>query len=221
MSDELSREAAARQLKLTEEKRHHEEALRCLAELSDDAIRLQREIDARRGKLSASRLSLDALGRQRDAEYKRLRDQDRDIQRQQFLDTHYISKADIQGITRALKSALASFSIETAADVNYTAVAKVPGFGKVRTKRMIDWRNKINSGFRYKPTADLPAAQKRAIDNKFNAGRLRVARDFHTAKGELERRISELTARIAPAKQRADQAALTFAVARASRQAIS
>ena len=174
-----AREIDVRDMRLEAAQQAADAARSKLAGLEGEAKALQTAIGVRRRRLSLSRVALTRLTQQRDGEYKRLRDQDRAVQLHRFLDMHYINKADIKGITRALKSALASFGIETAADINPMAVSKVPGFGKVRTQHMRDWRNHVAKRFRYKPGLDIDPAQSKAIESKYLGGRLRVARGLH------------------------------------------
>jgi multidrug resistance efflux pump len=84
---------------------------------------------------------------------------------------------------------------------------------------MLDWRNHVARKFRYRPGAEIDPAQRRAIENKYAAGHLRVARDFTTAQTELERRINELAGRIAIVKRAADDAVAALVQARTDRRA--
>ena len=217
---ELAAERATRDGRLAAAKSKADDAISVISRLEGESVAVQKAISERRSRLALSRANLDRLARTRDAEYTTLRDQDRAAQLHRFLDNQYIDKANIRGITRSLKSALASFSIETAADINRAAVSNVPGFGDVRTKKMMDWRNEVTKRFRYTPSNQIDPAQKRAIEDKYQSGRARIARDFTVAQGELTRRISDLSARIGPVKQAADQSIRLLAQARADRKVL-
>ena len=71
------------------------------------------------GKLSAK------LSQKLDA----LRRNQKDIQRRKFLDRFQIEDASIDGIGKGRKQTLASYGIETAADLLSQQVESVPGFG--------------------------------------------------------------------------------------------
>lgn len=75
-------------------------------------------------------------------------------QREAFLDRFLIRRAKISGIGPAKITALASFGIETAADVEYLAVMAVPGFGEALTKRLLTWRQQQEAKFRYNAAPD-------------------------------------------------------------------
>ncbi|WP_338828331.1 topoisomerase DNA-binding C4 zinc finger domain-containing protein [Bradyrhizobium sp. 27S5] len=80
-------------------------------------------------------------------------------QRDAFLDRFTIRSAKINGVGPAKTATLASFGIETAADVNETAVRAVPGFGEAMTARMISWRRGHEAQFRYNTAPSSADAQ--------------------------------------------------------------
>ena len=100
-------------------------------------------------------------------------------QRAAFLDLWSIRSANISGIGPARKATLASFGIETAADVTRSAVARVPGFGDVMTRTLLDWRRGHESRFRYDPA--------RNAQDIADEGRLRTR--FDSRKSGLEATI--------------------------------
>lgn len=100
-------------------------------------------------------------------------------QREAFLDRFLIRRASIAGIGAGKTATLASFGIETAADITASAVRAVPGFGEALTAKMMAWRHGHEGKFRYNATpdpSDLQAEQS-----------TRVA--FATKQIELQRKI--------------------------------
>lgn len=103
-------------------------------------------------------------------------------QRHQFLDRFLLSRVKISGIGPAKMATLASFGIESAADISYDAVMAVPGFGESLTGKLLQWRREQEMKFRYNPTlgpsdqqvedaARAAAASKRAaLQGKLRAG---------------------------------------------------
>lgn len=73
-------------------------------------------------------------------------------QRTDFLDRFLISRATIPGIGPAKTAMLASFNIETAADITASSVRAVPGFGEALTGKMLAWRQSHEAKFRYNPS---------------------------------------------------------------------
>ena len=92
-----------------------------------------------------------------------------------FLDSFSIRSAGIFGIGSVRKATLASFGIETAADITRSAVARIPGFGDVMTGTLLDWRRGHESQFRYDPARN---AQDIADENRLRA-------NFASRKGDL------------------------------------
>lgn len=80
-------------------------------------------------------------------------------QRDAFLDRFTIRAAKVSGIGPAKKATLASFGIETAADVSDAAVRAVPGFGEAMTAKMMSWRRSHEARFRYDPAPSPADAQ--------------------------------------------------------------
>ncbi|MDO5757074.1 MAG: hypothetical protein Q4P24_06105 [Rhodobacterales bacterium] len=70
-------------------------------------------------------------------------------QRQAYLDRFSIRRANISGTGPAKTATLISIGIETAADVNRSAVLPVPGFGDVMTSKLVAWRRGHGSRFKY------------------------------------------------------------------------
>lgn len=116
---------------------------------------------------------------------RRLETDQRQIQLQTFLENQFIDAAQIRGIGVTDRMALASYGIETAADVNSTALAAVPGFGQrlgqQRAAALLAWRQALEQGFRHDPRqsvdpnviADLQqhsARQRSAIERDLLAG---------------------------------------------------
>jgi DNA-binding helix-hairpin-helix protein with protein kinase domain len=100
-------------------------------------------------------------------------------QRAVFLDRFLIRRASIPGIGAGKTATLASFGIETAADITASTVRAVPGFGEALTAKMLAWRQGHEGKFRYSATpdpSDLQAEQS-----------TRVA--FATKQIELQRKI--------------------------------
>jgi DNA-binding helix-hairpin-helix protein with protein kinase domain len=92
-------------------------------------------------------------------ELARLKSTRESRQRETFLDRFPIRSAKIAGIGPAKTATLASFGIETAADVNVNAVRAVPGFGDAMTAKMMTWRRGHEAKFRYNPAPDASDIQ--------------------------------------------------------------
>ncbi|MCW2473665.1 topoisomerase DNA-binding C4 zinc finger domain-containing protein [Candidatus Symbiopectobacterium sp. NZEC151] len=109
-----------------------------------------------------------------------------------YLDSFSIRQANISGIGPAKTATLISFGIETAEDVNRTDVLRVPGFGKVMTGKLLDWRREKEAKFRY----DQKPNSQDAADEKILKGR------YAADKAKLENTIRNGLAVIKNAKRR-------------------
>lgn len=133
-------------------------------------------------------------------------------QRAAYLDRYRIRSAGISGIGPAKVATLRSFGIETAADVTFAAVSRVPGFGDVMTRRLVDWRNSKEQRFRYNP-APLPedARADQAVRAKYAQRKLALETKIQPAAVTLStakvRSLSHDQSLLAAVKRRAQAAA--------------
>jgi hypothetical protein len=79
--------------------------------------------------------------------------------RDEFLDRFLIRRARIAGIGPAKTATLASYGIETAADIKANAVRAVPGFGKAMAAKLVAWRKIHEDKFRYNAVPDASDVQ--------------------------------------------------------------
>ena len=115
-------------------------------------------------------------------------------QRAAFLDRFLIQGSRIVGIGPVRKATLVSFGIETATDISQFSVRRVPGFGDVMTRSLLDWRNTLESRFRYNPVRNKQDA----------ADESRLRTDFARRKGNLEGAIRNGVRTLRTAKPRLD-----------------
>lgn len=76
----------------------------------------------------------------------------RDVHLKAYLSTFYIRHASIRGIGQSKTATLASYGIETAADVTSASrIEQVPGFGPSTALNLLAWRHVVESRFVYNP----------------------------------------------------------------------
>jgi len=135
-------------------------------------------------------------------------------QRQAYLDSFSIRRANISGIGPAKTATLISFGIETAADVNQNAVLRVPGFGDVMTGKLVAWRRGHESRFKYDRTPNAQdVADERALRWRFAAEKAKLESTIRNGLGTLRNAKARLDA--LPAKARTDRALTDALAARA------
>lgn len=100
-------------------------------------------------RLSEARDRYSVLAEQERRDVQEYKNQRRDRQLRSYLEGFDVARADLKGIGHAKLAALASYGIDTAADVRYERVMNVPGFGEALSKRLLDWRRRHESRFVY------------------------------------------------------------------------
>jgi len=108
-------------------------------------------------------------------------------QRRKFLEQYLIQRAGIRQVGPGLKATLASYGIETAADVTYQAVTAVPGFGPARTQELLGWRVKLEQGFRFDATKGVDSADIAALDQRYALKRQELERILRTGPEEMRK----------------------------------
>ncbi len=79
--------------------------------------------------------------------------------REEYLDRFLIRRARIAGIGPAKTATLASYGVETAADIKPNAVRAVPGFGEAMTAKLLAWRKGHEDKFSYSSVPDASDVQ--------------------------------------------------------------
>lgn len=108
-------------------------------------------------------------------------------QLERYLRGCFIDSATISGVGPARKSALRSFGIETAADVEWDRVSQVRGFGESLTRAVVDWRARCERKFTYNPNKAVTPEDRRAVQAKFAKRKAELEKLLSQGPGELQR----------------------------------
>lgn len=130
---------------------------------------------------------------------------------EEFLRNQLIRNSNIPHVGPSRRAMLASFGIETAADVNHGAVRNVPGFGEELTKRMVAWKADCVRSFRGPgptPTEWLEKVRQQNVrETADNAARLRADITQYVQRWALyDRRLAELATALDSARGEARRA---------------
>ncbi len=98
----------------------------------------------------------------------------REWQLRKYLSQIFIDDHDIPGIGPTRRAVLQSFQIETAADVDWSKVDAVPGFGWGLTKQLVGWRKSLEAQFQYDPSRGIDPSDLAQVNNKY----AKLRRDF-------------------------------------------
>lgn len=103
------------------------------------------------------------------------------------LEKFQLRRFKIAGIGPSKEATLRSYGIETAADVTPSAVQRVPGFGPVSSRPLLEWRRKHEATFNYVVTPT--AADRAAITS--------IKNEFAKRGGELKAKLATGPAELA------------------------
>jgi DNA-binding helix-hairpin-helix protein with protein kinase domain len=112
----------------------------------DDFLRLFTELENAKSEY-------ELLAREETRQTSRYCEDRRNHQLQAFLDTFPIARASIRGIGAARRAVLASYGVDTAADVTRAKILSLPGFGESVARPLLDWRQKLEARFVYQPNS--------------------------------------------------------------------
>ena len=80
-----------------------------------------------------------------------------------YLERFRIGGASIRNIGPSRKAMLASYGVETAADVDSRPILKIPGFGDSLTADLLQWRRSHERNFRFNPQEPVPEQEIAAL----------------------------------------------------------
>jgi DNA-binding helix-hairpin-helix protein with protein kinase domain len=130
-----------------------------------------------------------ALSEELQRELRRLETDLRQIQLRAFLESQFIDAAQIPGIYTTDQMALASYGVETAADVSPEALRAVPGFGqrlgRQRTAALLGWRQELEGRFRFDPRQGVDPAAAASVGERYARERARIAQELLAGPAEL------------------------------------
>ncbi len=189
------------------ELRHWQSQWNAAVSSADDEFRQLRK------ELRGVREQMEKLRSRYDNELRRL---SRDVWQKQldaYLQTKFISEARIVGVGPGRTATLASYGIETAADVEYNRVLAVPGVDPDTTNELCAWRSSYERQFHVNRAQGVPAAERQALLLKFAQIRQQLElklrsgpRRLREVEEELAGRLGELRPRIEAAYRNLAQA---------------
>jgi DNA-binding helix-hairpin-helix protein with protein kinase domain len=167
-----------------------------------------RPFDTRRRELEAKKREYEHLPQVRQQKLDRLRAETEARQREKYLDRFEIQDADISGVGFSRKATLQSYGIETAADVEYSRVLAVPGFGPTYTDKLVSWRASVERRFRFDPAKGIDPADMAAVEREIAAARSKIISELRSSLPHLRQlgeRIKTARTTLKPALDGATQ----------------
>ena len=115
-------------------------------------------------------------------ELQRLEADQRQQQLQRYLEGYFIDSVQLPGIHATDRMALASYGIETAADITAAAIETVPGFGQHRGRQraavLLDWRQSLERRFRYQPLQGPDPAEIATLQQHYAQQRAQLEQEL-------------------------------------------
>ena len=127
-------------------------------------------------------------------------------QGQRYLERFRIDRANIRGVGTSRSIMLASYGIETAADIERSRIIQIPTFGEVLTSELIKWRQRHERNFRFNANAPLDPRDGDAIDRGLDRRREYLHATLRHGADDLLRLSQEIEAariRLMPALEKA------------------
>jgi DNA-binding helix-hairpin-helix protein with protein kinase domain len=163
--------------------------------------------------LQQAKTEYEALSTMYQTERAQLHTQRRDAQLRRYLSGFFLDHARIEGIGPGRLATLASYGIETAADIDHIALAAVPGFGPKLTARLFDWRRSQELRFAVDPSKGIHPDDLSALDQRFSQKRrileaalLRGPQELDTARRRALQQREVLRIQLARAARELQQA---------------
>ena len=119
-------------------------------------------------------------------------------QLRRHLDRFRIAGANITGIGPGRASMLASYGIETAADVSRRGIAAIPGFNRMLTLELVRWRRDKEASFRFNPNEPVDRRDIEAMDIELAIRRRELLAELREGPASLR----SLAAQIRVARER-------------------
>lgn len=162
------------------ERRIRQEALN-VSRQNLNGIQERWNLDAGDGKfqakfkeLSSLRTEHESLANQLVQEKQKLQQNLRALQLHKYLDKFFLADHHISFVGTTRKVTLASFGVETAADISRSSIIQINGFGEKLTNELVNWRNGLEKRFAFDPNKGIDPADIAAVNQRFAQKRKQI-----------------------------------------------
>ncbi|MCB1099393.1 MAG: topoisomerase DNA-binding C4 zinc finger domain-containing protein [Verrucomicrobiae bacterium] len=107
------------------------------------------ELHSRLGELNDARTQYAGLADSKQKALSQLHSNRQQAQLLRYLEKHRIRPGKISGIGRGKVASLASYGIDTAAEIQRNRILAIQGFGPATTQALLEWKADLTSRFRY------------------------------------------------------------------------
>ncbi|MHC5194985.1 hypothetical protein ACYSUW_14620 [Pseudomonas frederiksbergensis] len=142
--------------------------------------------NARREHLNRLKLEFDELGNREKKDLQTMHSHAEKRQRVRYLEQFFIDKANLPGIGPANRATLASFGIETAAEVEWNRIRRLKGFGDVKTRTLVDWCKSLERNFRFNAAQSVTQADINQVKQKIHARAQAIQQELRAGLAEIQ-----------------------------------
>jgi DNA-binding helix-hairpin-helix protein with protein kinase domain len=145
-----------------------------------------------RPPIEAIKLQLDDLAAEREAAIRACATPEtEEAQLARYLGGFRIEDAKLANIGSARCAVLRSWGIDTAADIDESKIAEIPGFGKNLTDKLVIWREVKEKSFTPSAAAIIDPHDVQRIDRRLAARRTKLMKELREKIAEVEQRMSD------------------------------
>lgn len=179
--DERAQEARSRSVARQTAHTQYVQALEAIRrEAGPDAF------NARREHLNRLKLEFDDLANREKKDLQALHAHAEKRQRVRFLEQFFIDKANLPGIGPANRATLASFGIETAAEVEWNRIRRLKGFGDVKTRTLVDWCKSLERSFKFNAAQSVTQSDINQVKQKIHARAQAIQQELRAGLVEIQ-----------------------------------
>jgi DNA-binding helix-hairpin-helix protein with protein kinase domain len=175
---------------------------------------------AKKAQLADLRREWEGLSMRKAALLQSLKNNQRQVQLDRYLDQFEISSAKIENIGPGRKQTLESFNVETALDVTPRNLQNVPGFGPKLQQKLFAWRRALESSFFYDPAKGPDPRDIQKIDTNIRATKVSLEERLNRGLAELRQASAQINASRQHMRARVEQALTEMVQAEADYKAL-
>ncbi len=150
------------------------------SEANDEAFKSQLQ------RLISLKIKYEFIEKEYKQELLSLQNAAKERQLKKYLDSFFIDSCSISKIGPTRKASLRSFGIETAGDISYGRIRRIPGFGDVLTSDLVGWRNQIENNFKFDSSKGVDKTDVQFINQKFKPKLKPIERELRSGFEKLE-----------------------------------
>ena len=139
-----------------------------------------------RSGLNKLKADYDGLAAERSKRLQLLFEQRRTRQMESYLDRFLLASAKIPGLGQTRVATLASYGIDTAADIIISKIQPVPGFGPSTISKLLSWRHDLERSFRFDPNQGVSPAEANVVEKSIADERAKLEREMASGLGRLK-----------------------------------